>query len=217
MAIQDLSNQYISQSYQNLMQISSSGVIYDGTGHTVTNVSASYATTSSYSAATGRIAIVQNASGGSGYYPLFTSVTSGNGLALVDILGLNYRPTENLLTVGQLYATGGFYASGSYSGSGPAGFTDGIVMDYSSSMGRISVGPADGITLYNGGIANTAILTVSSTGGVTANSFTGSLKGSSTLIPVGPSTTTAGSIYFDTGTNKLYIHNGSAWKTASLG
>lgn len=52
---------------------------------------------------------------------------------------------------------------------------------------------------------------------VTANSFTGSLKGSSTLIPVAASTTTAGSIYFDTATSKLYIHNGTAWKTASLG
>jgi hypothetical protein len=210
MAIQDLSSQFISQSYQNLMQISSSGQIFNGSGSAVTSVAATA------SVAT-RFTVVQNSSGGAGYYPLFTSVTSGNGLPMIDIVGLSYKPTENLLSVGQLYATGGFYASGSYSGSGATAFTDGIVMDYVTGNGRISAGPADSITFYNGGIGNTPILTVSAVSGVSATSFTGSLKGSATLIPTAASTTTAGSIYIDTATNKLYVHNGTSWKTASLG
>jgi hypothetical protein len=57
MAIANLSSQYISSSFQNLMQISSSNAVYNGAGTQVTTllVSASYATTSSYAlnAATG--------------------------------------------------------------------------------------------------------------------------------------------------------------------
>jgi hypothetical protein len=50
MAIANLSSQYISSSFQNLMQISSSNAVYNGAGNQVTTllVSASYATTSSY-------------------------------------------------------------------------------------------------------------------------------------------------------------------------
>ena len=48
-------------------------------------------------------------------------------------------------------------------------------------------------------------------------SITGSLQGTSTLIPVASSSISAGSIFFDTVENKLYIHNGTSWKTASLG
>jgi len=48
-------------------------------------------------------------------------------------------------------------------------------------------------------------------------SITGSLQGTSTLIPIASSSISAGSIFFDTVENKLYIHNGTSWKTASLG
>jgi hypothetical protein len=57
MAISNLSSQYISSSFQNLMQVSSSNAVYNGSGTQITTllVSASYATTSSYAlnAATG--------------------------------------------------------------------------------------------------------------------------------------------------------------------
>lgn len=50
MAISDLTGQKTSKSFQNLLQISSSGALYDGTGSLVTNLiaSSSYAATASY-------------------------------------------------------------------------------------------------------------------------------------------------------------------------
>jgi hypothetical protein len=57
MAITNLSSQYISSSFQSLLQVSSSNAVYNGSGTQITTllVSASYATTSSYAlnAATG--------------------------------------------------------------------------------------------------------------------------------------------------------------------
>ena len=57
-------------------------------------------------------------------------------------------------------ASNGLYSTSTYGGS----YTDGIVVDYTTGMGRISVGTSDGITLYRGGVANTAILSVAATG-----------------------------------------------------
>ena len=50
MAVTNLSNQHISASYQNLMQISSSNAVYNGTGSLMSNlaVTASFATTASF-------------------------------------------------------------------------------------------------------------------------------------------------------------------------
>ena len=48
MAITSLSAQYISASFQNLMQVSSSGQLFDGAGNQITNLTASFAATSSY-------------------------------------------------------------------------------------------------------------------------------------------------------------------------
>jgi hypothetical protein len=50
-----------------------------------------------------------------------------------------------------------------------------------------------------------------------SGSITGSLQGPSTLIPIASSSISAGSIFFDTVENKLYVYNGASWKTASLG
>jgi hypothetical protein len=43
-------------------------------------------------------------------------------------------------------------------------YTDGIVVDYSTGNGRISVGAADNITFYNGGVANVTLGTAYSNG-----------------------------------------------------
>jgi hypothetical protein len=43
-------------------------------------------------------------------------------------------------------------------------YTDGIVMDYATGNGRISVGAGDGITFYNGGVANVVLGNVTSGG-----------------------------------------------------
>ena len=54
---------------------------------------------------------------------------------------------------GSVVAANGLYSVGSYSGS----YSDGTVVDYVTGNGRISVGPADNLTLYAGGPANTSI------------------------------------------------------------
>lgn len=47
--------------------------------------------------------------------------------------------------------------------------------------------------------------------------ITGSLNGTSTKIPTSaPATPEAGSIYFNTSTGYLYIHNGTAYKSSSF-
>lgn len=80
--------------------------------------------------------------------------------------------TGDLVTVGGVGVGGGvvagqgFYSTGTFAGT----FSDGIVADYVTGMGRISVGTADGLTFYNGGVANTALVTVAATGTVTIGS-----------------------------------------------
>ena len=85
---------------------------------------------------------------------------------------------------GLVSANNGLYSSNNFTGS----YTDGIVVDYVTGNGRISVGTADGITFYNGGVANNQLLAISSNGvmfagqiyssnTITANTFTGSGAG----------------------------------------
>lgn len=56
-------------------------------------------------------------------------------------------PAEKMASRDSLYAPSTF--QGTYS--------DGIVVDYTTGNGRISVGSADGLTFYNGGVATTAL------------------------------------------------------------
>ena len=57
-------------------------------------------------------------------------------------------------------ASAGWYAQSAFTGT----FSDGIVLDYTTGMGRISVGASDGLTVYNGGVASSALLTIDSSG-----------------------------------------------------
>ena len=59
-------------------------------------------------------------------------------------------------------ANNGIYSKNNFTGT----YTDGIVVDYVNGNGRISVGPADGITLYNGGVGNNQILSVNANGSI---------------------------------------------------
>jgi len=58
-------------------------------------------------------------------------------------------PAEKNVTQDSIYAPGTF--NGVYGG-------DGIVVDYTTGNGRISVGAADNLTFYNGGVGNTPIM-----------------------------------------------------------
>ena len=82
-----------------------------------------------------------------------TMVTTGDtgtvsSTMLASSLSLT-TPNINVATGTSLKVSAGFWSTSSSSFT----YTDGIVMDYSSPLGRISVGSADGIAFYNGGVA----------------------------------------------------------------
>ena len=89
----------------------------------------------------------------------------------------------NVYAGASVIATNGVYSIGTYTGS----YTDGIVVDYATGNGRISVGSADNLTFYTGGIANTSLLVLNSTGVVSIPSTI-----SSTTTNTGALTVTGG-------------------------
>jgi hypothetical protein len=73
--------------------------------------------------------------------------------------GISQDPT----VIGDIRATGGYLAEGDFGNS----FVDGAILDYVTGLGRLTVGDADGLTIYNGGTASrTALMTVGATGNV---------------------------------------------------
>jgi hypothetical protein len=77
--------------------------------------------------------------------------------------GISQDPT----VIGDIRATGGYLAEGDFGNS----FVDGAILDYVTGLGRITVGDADGLAIYNGGTAaRTALMTVGATGQTTINS-----------------------------------------------
>ena len=88
-----------------------------------------------------------------------TSISTSSG-ALVVSGGVGI--SGNVFTNGAIVVNNGFYSGNNYTGP----YIDGIVTDYMPGNGRISVGPADGLTLYNGGVGNVALLSVASNGAI---------------------------------------------------
>jgi hypothetical protein len=73
--------------------------------------------------------------------------------------GISQDPT----VIGDIRATGGYLAEGDFGNS----FVAGAILDYVTGLGRITVGSAEGIALYNGGTSGrTALMTVAATGNV---------------------------------------------------
>jgi hypothetical protein len=71
--------------------------------------------------------------------------------------------SQDPTVIGDIRATGGYLAEGDFGNS----FVDGAILDYVTGLGRITVGDADGLAIYNGGTAaRTALMTVASTGNV---------------------------------------------------
>ena len=91
---------------------------------------------------------------------------------------------------GKAIAAGTGYFTDVYAGS----FVDGVVIDYSGGAGRISVGGADDINFYNGGVAGSLLGQAKSNGDWTFNGF----------IDVGTGTLVSGA------TNPLIAAAGSA-------
>ena len=105
-------------------------------------------------------------------------------------------------------ATGGLYAQAAMS----ATYTDGIVVDYATGNGRISVGTADTITYYTGGVASTQIAKMSSSAIETSGAFLVNSRtvSASYSIPSGSSATSAGPITVNSGV-VVTVPSGSKW------
>jgi hypothetical protein len=113
--------------------------------------------------------------------------------------------------IGDITATGGFLAEGDFGNT----YIDGTIVDYVTGNARITTGPADGLTIYNGGTtARTALAAWSTTGaltntgdgifnGVTVGKGVGSVS-TNTALGVGVlSTSSAGSTNTGVGYNAL--------------
>ena len=83
---------------------------------------------------------------------------SSNVSVTGNIIGNAILSTTTI--TGNTTISNGFYSTGSYVGS----FTNGIVVDYTSGNGRISVGTGNGLQVYNGGVASNLIFSLASTG-----------------------------------------------------
>jgi hypothetical protein len=71
--------------------------------------------------------------------------------------------------IGDITTSGGFFAQGTFGNT----YIDGTVVDYVTGMGRITAGPADGITLYNGGTTGRiSLLAMNSSGAMGVGSST---------------------------------------------
>ena len=95
--------------------------------------------------------------------------TTGSGSVVLSTSPSLTTPSLGAATATSIVASNGLYSTGSYTGS----FGDGIVVDYATGFGRISVGTGDGLTIYNGGVATTALFSLSSTGVITTSTWNG--------------------------------------------
>ena len=103
-------------------------------------------------------------SGSDSYLNSLTAVT----LSAVNLYAANSYPT--ILSTVNLSAYSIISSTGIYSTSAFKGtYTDGIIVDYVTGNGRISVGPADNLSFYNGDPATTSLVTISSNGSVGIN------------------------------------------------
>jgi len=94
------------------------------------------------------------------YATALGNVSTGSGSVVLATSPTLTTPIIGVATGTSLQVTGGFYSTSSSSFT----YTDGIVIDYVSGNGRISVGGGDGITFYNGGVGTTSLGSVASSG-----------------------------------------------------
>ena len=99
--------------------------------------------------AQGRITSAANGSAGG-----VTSITgTANQITASASTGAVTLSLPSAVSTGSFQASAGFYSTSTSSFS----FTDGIVMDYATGNGRISVGTNDTLSFYNGGVASTLL------------------------------------------------------------
>jgi hypothetical protein len=96
-------------------------------------------------------------SGGTG-----TTTSTGTGNVVLSTSPTLVTPVIGAATGTSLVTTNGVVATGSFGGT----LTTGAALDYSAGQARISVGGAESITFYTGGVGNTSIFKVDSTGAI---------------------------------------------------
>ena len=105
----------------------------------------------------------------------------------------------------------GDYQNSTFTGT----YTDGVVVDYSSPLGRISVGTSDGLAFYNGGVATTELMRLDASGnlglGVTPSAWTSNIKaiqfgatGAVAQLSTNSAVNLTNNFYYN-GTSNLYI------------
>lgn len=151
MAISSLSAQYVSASFQNLIQISSSGQVFDGLGNIITNLTASFATTASYISPTfisASAAASGFGSGGSG-----TTINTSS----FATTGSNTFNGNQTIT-GSLFVTGSLIVSGSstFKVIGPSEFTGSVAINGTLSAPAASI-TAQSVTASLFGTASYAV------------------------------------------------------------
>ena len=144
----------------NLKQATTSGVVSFSAGSTGLTPS---------TASTGVVTLAGTlgvANGGTGLTSLTANyVPYGNGTsALSSSANLTFNGTtltaNYLASTNDTTATKGVWAQGALAGT----YTDGVVIDYSSPNGRISVGSSDTLSLYTGGVATTRLAQFATSG-----------------------------------------------------
>jgi hypothetical protein len=114
-----------------------------------------------------------------------TSTTTG---ALVVSGGVG--TAGNIYSGGNHTAANGLYSTGAFNG----GYADGIVVDYTSGLGRISVGSADGLKVYNNGPAGTELFVIDQSGNIVIPATTTSTSTSTGALTVKGGVGIAGTI-----------------------
>lgn len=107
--------------------------------------------------------VIQNVTG--------STIFSANASGFYSSSGAMVIPANSSVnfTAASVIANNGLYSSNNFTGT----YTDGIVVDYVTGTGRISVGTNDGISFYKNGPANTSTVTISNTGLLSANTGAG--------------------------------------------
>lgn len=131
-----------------------------------------------------------------------------------------------LITGSNLMSKNGLWVAAAYSGTT---FTGGTVVDYNSSIGRISVGTNADIAFYYGGVGSTEIFRLTATKNVVVGTaalatnatagflWISSCAGLPTGIPTAPYTNAA-AIVADSANNKLYFKVGAnSWTAVGTG
>jgi len=154
----------------------------------------------------------------------FVATSTFSGTNFQSAISFNTTPLNSTTPVsaGFLASTGLTLVGGTCSqGAYTSTYTDGAVLDYATGNGRLSVGSADTITLYTGGIATTQLAQFSTTGvavpavRMATGAGAGTLLASATAPTISTGFGTAPSIVSNNGSLTFRVNIGSGGAASS--